>query len=125
MLLLCKLPLLVLLYLLSNYKKFFTISKNCILRKKYVNAFTYTIINSSNFWQKLLESEFISNFNDAKEDFELNTCIRLVPRTTQERYIRYYYGTYCSSPIGAGTNVIKVNAVFKVLIMEKAVFAIL
>jgi len=54
-------------------------------------------------------AEFTSKLDEAREDFEQNTCMRLVPRTSQERYISYYKGTYCSSPIGAGTNVVEVS----------------
>ena len=54
-------------------------------------------------------AEFTSKLDEAREDFEQNTCMRLVPRTSQERYISYYKGTYCSSPIGAGTNVVEVR----------------
>jgi len=37
----------------------------------------------------------------AAKDFAKYTCIRLQPRTNQDRYINFYRGGGCSSPVGA------------------------
>ena len=58
---------------------------------------------------RCLGSTFESTLANAITDFMENTCIRLVPRTDEERYIQFYDGGVCKAPVGAATKVVKVG----------------
>ena len=62
-------------------------------------------------WPKrvFLGSTFVSTLESAITDFVENTCIRLVPRIDEERYIKFYDGGVCKSPVGAVSEVVMVR----------------
>ena len=61
---------------------------------------------------KLLDKRFKEKLDEAIEDFDSNTCIKLIPRSSESKYINFYEGTVCSSPVGAVESVTDVITIY-------------
>jgi len=55
------------------------------------------------------DKRFKEKLDEAIEDFDSNTCIKLIPRSSESKYINFYEGTVCSSPVGAVESVTDIS----------------
>ena len=49
----------------------------------------------------LPESRGIQEIDKAFEEIQNKSCLKFVQRTDQDRFIKFYKGEYCGSPVGA------------------------